>query len=160
VRFFLVSRKPDSEFVFDLDLALAQSDDNPVYYVQYAHARACSVLSQAGQTLQHCEQRTQEAPELSMQARLRLSAPRESTLCQRLDAYPEVLAQATEDHAPHLVAFYLRDLAADFHGFYNAERVLVEDPILREGRLMLVAATASVLAQGLARLGVSAPERM
>jgi arginyl-tRNA synthetase len=77
-----------------------------------------------------------------------------------LDAYPEVLAQATEDHAPHLVAFYLRDLAADFHGFYNAERVLVEDPILREGRLMLVAATASVLAQGLARLGVSAPERM
>jgi arginyl-tRNA synthetase len=160
VRFFLVSRKPDSEFVFDLDLALAQSDDNPVYYVQYAHARACSVLSQAGQTLQLCEQRTQEAPELSMQARLRLSAPRESTLCQRLDAYPEVLAQATEDHAPHLVAFYLRDLAADFHGFYNAERVLVEDPILREGRLMLVAATASVLAQGLARLGVSAPERM
>ncbi|MEY3572841.1 MAG: arginine--tRNA ligase [Burkholderiaceae bacterium] len=160
VRFFLVSRKPDSEFVFDLDLALAQSDDNPVYYVQYAHARACSVLSQAGRSLQSCAQYTRETPELALQAQLRLTAPRETTLCQRLSAYPEVLAQATQDHAPHLVAFYLRDLAADFHGFYNAERVLVDDVMLREGRLMLVAATASVLAQGLARLGVSAPERM
>ncbi|MEY3952756.1 MAG: Arginine--tRNA ligase [Pseudomonadota bacterium] len=160
VRFFLVSRKPDSEFVFDLDLALAQSDENPVYYVQYAHARACSVLGQAGQSLKTCEQLVAQSPEQAHAAQIRLSAPRESLLCQRLSAYAEVLAQAAEDHAPHLVAFYLRDLASDFHSFYNAERVLVDDPDLRQGRLLLVAATASVLAQGLARLGVSAPERM
>jgi len=160
VRFFLVSRKPDSEFVFDLDLALAQSDDNPVYYVQYAHARACSVLAQAGETREALERWAAEVPALARSARLLLEAPKERQLCQRLSAYPEVLAQAAMDHAPHLLAFYLRELAADFHGFYNAERVLVEEPTLRRARLMLVAATASLLAQGLALIGVSAPERM
>jgi arginyl-tRNA synthetase len=160
VRFFLVSRKPDSEFVFDLDLALAQSDDNPVYYVQYAYARACSVLSQAGLSRAEIEAWAAESEEPQRAALNRVGSPRERQLCQRLSAYPELLEQAASDAAPHLIAFYLRDLASDFHSFYNSERVLVEETDLRMGRLLLVGATAALLAQGLSLLGVSAPERM
>jgi len=160
VRFFLVSRKPDSEFIFDLDLALARSDDNPVYYVQYAHARACSVLGQAGTCRAELEQWLAATGDGGLAARLRLGSPKERMLCQRLAAYPELLEQATTDFSPHLIAYYLRDLAADFHSFYNSERVLVEDSELRRARLLLVAATAALLEQGLLLLGVSAPERM
>jgi arginyl-tRNA synthetase len=154
-RFFLVSRKGDTEFVFDVDLAVSKSEENPVYYVQYAHARINSVFAQAaekgfvfgpGQA-----QRTSLAP---------LVGEREQALLARLAEYPDALRVAAEELAPHQVAFYLKDLAADFHGFYNAERVLVDDALVRDARLALLAATQQVLRNGLAMLGVSAPERM
>ena len=150
VRFFLVSRKADTEFVFDVDLALSQSDENPVYYVQYAHARICSILNNWGGD---CSQL--DAVNLSP-----LVAVKELSLLSRLAQYGDVLAQASDEMAPHHIAFYLRDLASDFHGFYNAERVLVDDESIKSARLALLAATRQVLANGLGLLGASAPERM
>ena len=163
VRFFLVSRKADTEFVFDIDLALARSDENPVYYVQYAHARACSLLDQAQSSVSHWVARFSAGTSTDPSALPSLGVlqqPQEKALCMRLSQFPEVLAQAATELAPHLVAFYLRDLAADLHSFYNAHRVLVEDQALRDARLCLVAATAATLREGLGLLGVSAPERM
>jgi arginyl-tRNA synthetase len=161
VRFFLVSRKADSEFVFDIDLALSRSEDNPVYYVQYAHARCCSVLHQAqidsDQAFGFINQRI-EAQQLEILGRL--SAPKEQGLINRLSEFPDVIRYCAQELSPHLMAFYLRDLAGDFHGFYNSERVLIDDPVLREARLLLVAATGQVLRLGLGLLGVSAPSRM
>jgi arginyl-tRNA synthetase len=150
VRFFLVSRKADTEFVFDVDLALSQSDENPVYYVQYAHARICSILNGWGGNLDSLNQ-----ADLTP-----LVAPREMALLNRMAAYPDALASAATEMAPHQVAFYLRDLAADFHAFYNAERVLVDDEPLKRARLALLLAARQVLRNGFALLGVSAPERM
>ena len=150
VRFFLVSRKADTEFVFDIDLAKSQTEDNPVYYVQYAHARVCSVLAQwAGipQTL----------PAAGLAP---LTHARELALAQRLGEFPEMLEEAARDFAPHMVAFYLRELAGEFHSYYNAERVLVADEGLRLARLALILAVRQVLQNGLALLGVSAPEKM
>ena len=157
VRFFLVSRKADTEFVFDVDLALAQSDENPVYYVQYAHARVNSVFEQwANRAPQDAAQ-----PALIEQADLSLLiAPRERALLLTLARYPQVLAAAAQELAPHQVAFYLRDLAADFHAFYNAERVLVDELPLRHARLRLLRAVRQVMHNALAVLGVSAPQRM
>ena len=157
VRFFLVSRKADTEFVFDVDLALAQSDENPVYYVQYAHARVNSVFEQwATRAPQDAAQ-----PGLLDQADLTLlSAARERALLLTLARYPQVLAAAAQEFAPHHVAFYLRDLAADFHAFYNAERVLVDALPLRHARLRLLRAVRQVMHNALAVLGVSAPLRM
>jgi arginyl-tRNA synthetase len=155
-RYFLVARKADAEFTFDVDLALSQSEDNPVYYVQYAHARICSVLAQAAE-------KGYAVPDAAAALRADLApldGARETSLLNRLAAYPAVLAQAAEELAPHQLAYYLKDLAADFHGFYNAERVLVDDGALREARLVLLLATRQVLANGLALLGVSAPEKM
>ena len=150
VRFFLVSRKADSEFVFDVDLALAKSEENPVYYVQYAHARVCSVFAQWG-----------GAPAgLSAAPLERLAGPRELALATRLAEYPEMLAAAARELAPHGIAFYLRDLAGEFHSYYNAERILVEDEALRLARLALCAAVRQTLANGLSLLGVNAPEKM
>ena len=150
VRFFLVSRKADSEFVFDIDLALERSEENPVYYVQYAHARVCSVFAQAG-----------GAPANAAGANLDLlRGEREMALAARLAEYPEVLAAATRELAPHAVAFYLRELAGEFHSYYNAERILVEDEALRAARLALCAAVRQTLANGLSLIGVSAPEKM
>jgi arginyl-tRNA synthetase len=149
-RFFLVSRRADTEFVFDVDLALAQSEDNPVYYVQYAHARLCSVFSQWGG----------DAGALRGVALAPLEGARELALMQRLAEFPERVAAAAAELAPHAVAFYLRDLAAEFHSYYNAERILVEDEQVRAARLALCAAVRQVLANGLALLGVSAPEKM
>jgi arginyl-tRNA synthetase len=154
-RFFLVSRKADSEFVFDVDLALAQSDENPVYYVQYAHARICSVFAQAAE--KGWPFPFERAPEVDLAP---LVGAKELALAAKLAAYPDVLRQAAAELAPHQIAFYLQELAADFHGFYNAERVLVEQRDVREARLALAAATRQVLRNGLALLGVSAPERM
>ena len=155
VRFFLVSRKADSEFVFDVDLALSASDENPVYYVQYAHARIQSVLAQAGPNWD------QGVTASGREACLaRLDSPKALALCACLASYPDLLAQAADEHAPHLVAFYLRELAAAFHGFYNADRVLVEEAELRQARLLLLVATATVLASGLRILGVRAPNKM
>ncbi len=150
VRFFLISRKPDTEFVFDVNLALQQNDENPVFYVQYAHARICSILQQWGG-----ESRALEHANLSL-----LDSKAADHLLRRLSEYPEVLANAAYDLAPHAVAFYLRELAGDFHTFYNADRVLVDDEHLKLARLALLAATRQVLENGLKILGVSAPQKM
>jgi arginyl-tRNA synthetase len=150
VRFFLLSRKPDTEYVFDVDLALAQNNDNPVYYVQYAHARICSVLKGWGG-----DEATLAAAELTPL----LSAPA-MALMLLLARYPDMLAAAARDFAPHDVTFYLRDLAAAYHSYYDAERILVDDEPVRLARLALVAATAQVLRNGLALLGVDAPRTM
>jgi arginyl-tRNA synthetase len=151
VRYFFLMRRIDSHLVFDVDLAKSQSDDNPVYYVQYAHARLCSVLREWGgdvALLGHTD--------LS-----RLTSPYEAVLAQKLAEFPEVVARAAAEFSPHLVTYYLHDdVAARLHTYYNAERFLVEDETLKLARLALVAATRQVLANGLAVLGVSAPERM
>jgi arginyl-tRNA synthetase len=150
VRFFLVSRKADSEFVFDVDLALEKSEENPVYYVQYAHARVCSVFAQG-----------KADPKATSEADLsRLGGERELALAARLAEFPEMVASAAQEFAPHAVAFYLRDLAGEFHSYYNAERILVDDEALRAARLALCAAVRQTLANGLSLLGVSAPEKM
>jgi arginyl-tRNA synthetase len=152
-RFFLVSRKPDAEFVFDVDLAVSRSDENPVYYVQYAHARICSVLAQA-------EEKGFTVPKLEAVALAPLQSAREQALMNRLADYPTTIADAARDAAPHQVASYLKELSADFHAYYNAERVLVEDDDTRNARLALLLATRQVLSNGLGLLGVSAPQRM
>jgi arginyl-tRNA synthetase len=155
VRFFLISRKADTEFVFDVDLALSRSDENPVYYVQYAHARICSVLAQWGQQFNGSEKELDAVADLSP-----LTSPREAALLAKLAEYPEMLQKALEELGPHQVAFYLRDLAGELHSYYNAERVLVDDVSTRMARLALMKATRQVLRNGLALIGVSAPARM
>lgn len=155
-RFFLVSRKADSEFVFDIDLALSQSDENPVYYLQYAHARICSVFAQAKE--KGFSIPTQEAiTEMDLSA---LSDKNAQALIARISEFPETLSVAAKECAPHTLCFYLKDLAGDFHAFYNAERVLVEDEAVRNARLALLLAARQVLRNGLDLLGVSAPEKM
>lgn len=155
-RFFLVSRKADSEFVFDIDLALSQSDENPVYYLQYAHARICSVFAQAKE--KGFSIPTQEAiAEMDLSA---LSDKNAQALIARISEFPETLSVAAKECAPHTLCFYLKDLAGDFHAFYNAERVLVEDEAVRNARLALLLAARQVLQNGLDLLGVSAPEKM
>jgi arginyl-tRNA synthetase len=153
VRFFLISRKADTEFVFDVDVALARSDENPVYYVQYAHARICSVLAQYS---------TDEDVLAGLQSvdLSPLVAPREALLLAKLAEYPEALQRALEELGPHQVAFYLRDLAGELHSYYNAERVLVDDDATKMARLALMLATRQVLRNGLALIGVSAPNKM
>jgi arginyl-tRNA synthetase len=150
VRFFLLSRKPDTEYTFDVDLAVAQNNDNPVYYVQYAHARICSVLASWGGDVAGLA-----GADLSP-----LDGPQAQALMLQLAKYPEMLTAATDGEAPHDVTFYLRDLAASYHSYYDAERILVDDERVKTARLALVAATAQVLHNGLAVLGVSAPRRM
>ncbi len=151
VRYFFLMRRIDSQLVFDIDLAKSQSDDNPVYYVQYAHARLSSVLREWGG----------DVASLAKADLTRLASPYESVLAQKLAEFPEILARAAAEFSPHLVTYYLHDdVAARLHTYYNAERFLVEDETLKLARLSLVAATRQVLANGLAVLGVSAPERM
>ena len=154
VRFFLLSRKPDTEYIFDIDLALAQNNDNPVYYVQYAHARICSVL-RAWADKDGGDVATLESVDLSA-----LESPQAQSLMLQLAKYPDMLSAASTDFAPHDVTFYLRDLAACYHSYYDAERILVDDVAVKQARLALVAATAQVLHNGLAVLGVSAPASM
>ncbi|HXS88845.1 MAG TPA: arginine--tRNA ligase [Steroidobacteraceae bacterium] len=154
VRFFLISRRADTEFVFDVDLALSQSEENPVYYVQYAHARVCSVFRQL-QEKGHVHDR-----ELGERNVARLSEPHEKALIRRVTYYPELLESAARALEPHQLAHYLRDLAGDFHTYYNAHTFIVDDVGLRNARLNLVAATRQVLENGLKLLGVSAPEKM
>ncbi|MDM0044881.1 arginine--tRNA ligase [Variovorax dokdonensis] len=150
VRFFLLSRKPDTEYTFDIDLALAQNNDNPVYYVQYAHARICSVLKAWGGDVASLGD-----ADLSL-----LDSPAAQSLMLMLAKYPEMLTGAAADFAPHDVTFYLRELAASYHSYYDSERILVDDEALKRARLALVAAAAQVLHNGLAVLGVSAPRSM
>ena len=153
VRFFLIGRKADTEYTFDVDLALAQNDENPVFYVQYAHARIRSVLTlwrdRGGDTA------TLATADLS-----RLTAPTEAALMLALADYPAMLGRAAASLAPHDVAFYARSLASAFHSYYAAERFLVDDVALARARMALLAATAQVLGNALGVLGVSAPERM
>jgi len=150
VRFFLLSRKPDTEYTFDVDLAVAKNNDNPVYYVQYAHARICSVLEAWGGDVA-----TLAGADLAP-----LDTPAAQALMVQLAKYPDMLSAAAQDFAPHDVSFYLRELAAAYHSYYDAERILVDDAAVKTARLALVAATAQVLHNGLAVLGVSAPARM
>ena len=157
VRFFLISRKADTEFTFDVDLALQQNDENPVFYVQYAHARICSVVQQYND---------RNGPGSADMARLSgadstlLDAPSETALMLKLADFPRVLTDAAANLAPHDVAFYLRDLAGAFHSWYAAERFLVDDAELSRARMALLVATRQVLRNALALLGVSAPQRM
>ena len=165
VRFFLISRKADTEFTFDVDLALLANDENPVFYVQYAHARICSVLAQYGRNLGLAAgNEVVQAPSLTQAVAgadlALLVAPAEVALMLKLADYPDMLSRAAADLAPHDLAFYLRELAAAFHTYYAAERFLVDDPALARARMALLAATAQVLRNALAVLGVSAPQAM
>ncbi len=149
-RFFYVVRKSDQHLDFDLDLAKSQSNENPVYYIQYAHARVCSVLQQWGGDISSLVE-----ADTSL-----LNGTHELTLLQRLNEYTETLEVAAKDLAPHLIAYYLKDLASDFHSYYNAEQFLVDDEPIRLGRLALITATREILRSGLTMLGVSCPEKM
>ena len=149
-RFFYVLRKSDQHLDFDLDLATSQSNDNPVYYIQYAHARICSVLEEWGG----------HEPDLESVALDRLGSPPELALLRQLMEYPQVIEDAARDLAPHQVAFYLKDLAAAFHSYYNSSRFLVEDEAARYARLALALGVRHVLRSGLALLGVTAPAKM
>jgi arginyl-tRNA synthetase len=164
VRFFLLSRKPDTEYVFDIDLALAKNNENPVYYVQYAHARICSVLlrhaGQEDEESQRAERVRAIAAELQGVDLSPLNSPQAQALMLLLAKYPDMLANAAQGMAPHDVAFYLRELAASYHSYYDAERILVDEEDVRLARLALVAATRQVLHNGLQMLGVSAPAKM
>ena len=153
-RYFLVSRAASSQLVFDVDLAVAKNNDNPVYYIQYAHARVCSVLRQAGEKGFAYEQAT-GLSQLAL-----LTSQYESALLNLLGRYSETVANAATELSPHTLAQYLRDLAAALHTWYNAEQFLVTDAALRNARLVLAVATRQVLRNGLALLGVSAPESM
>ncbi|OYU28195.1 MAG: arginine--tRNA ligase [Burkholderiales bacterium PBB2] len=153
VRFFLISRKADTEFIFDVDLALKQNDENPVFYVQYAHARICSVIR--NWVARGGDESTLAQADLSL-----LTAPTEAALMLKLAEYPAMLSGAAAGLAPHDVAFYLRDLAGSYHSYYAAERVLDQAPELSAARVALLAATRQVLRNALAVLGVSAPEVM
>ena len=155
-RFFLVSRKSDAEFVFDVDLALSKSEENPVYYLQYAHARICSVLAQAKEK-GFAVPTFEEASGADFSV---LQSDAAGALAQCLSAYGKTLSIAARDLAPHLVCVYLKELAASFHALYNAERTLVDDARERNARLALLLASRQVLANGLAVLGISAPEHM
>ncbi|CAG7595926.1 arginine--tRNA ligase [Candidatus Vallotia tarda] len=156
VRFFLISRKADTEFTFDINLAMQQNEENPVYYIQYAHARICSILTELRSRY------TGDPEDWSQVSLTPLSTQRSKALLQKLSEYPQMLEYATNELAPHMVAFYLRDLAGEFHAFYNArtERVLVDDACERMARAALLSATRQVLANGLATIGVSAPTKM
>ncbi|MBK7135756.1 MAG: arginine--tRNA ligase [Rhodocyclales bacterium] len=149
-RFFYVLRKSDQHLDFDLDLAKSQSNENPVYYIQYAHARVCSVLAQWGG----------DESQLAGADLAPLGNERELALCARLGEFPEAVENAARDHAPHLIAFYLKDLAGEFHSYYNAERFLVDDETLRDARLALCLAVRQALRNGLRIIGVGAPESM
>ena len=153
VRFFLISRKADTEFTFDVDLALKQNDENPVFYVQYAHARICSVIQQY-------VDKGGDAAAIAGADLSFLTAPTESALMLKLADYPAMLSNAAETLAPHDLTFYLRDVAGAFHSYYAAERFLVDDAALTQARLALLTATRQVIRNALAVLGVSAPEKM
>ncbi len=149
-RFFYALRKSDQHLDFDLDLAKSQTNENPVYYIQYAHARICSVIAQWGGDLT-----TLADADLAL-----LANPRELVIANKLAEFRDVIENGARDLAPHLIAFYLKDLAGEFHGWYNAERMLVDDVALRDARVALAAAVRQVIRNGLAILGVSCPESM
>ncbi len=153
-RFFYIMRKCEQHVDFDLDLAKAKSNENPVYYIQYAHARICSVLRQLE------EKSIAFKPERRFKALSLLKEPQELQLISTLSRYPTVIMNAAELHEPHILTNYLRELATDFHGYYNSHQFLVEDENLRHARITLIFATRQVLVNGLRLIGVSAPDSM
>ena len=153
-RYFLVARGPSSQLTFDIDLALSQSNDNPVYYIQYAHARVCSIMRKLA------EQGDNWSAENGLDTLDQLQEEHEKALMRRLDHFPEVVTNAAASSEPHNVANYLRELAGDFHAWYNAHKTLVEDKALRDARLALSEAVRQTISNGLNLLGVSAPESM
>ncbi|HEX5122567.1 MAG TPA: arginine--tRNA ligase, partial [Rhodanobacteraceae bacterium] len=153
-RYFLIARKADSQLIFDIDLARAQTNDNPVYYIQYAHARVASVMRQLAERGMAWD-RANGLAQLS-----RLDSETEQALMVELSRYPEVVEAAGQNLEPHLIANYLRELAAAFHMYYNTNQFLVDDAAIRDARLTLANATRQVLANGLDLLGISAPESM
>jgi len=153
-RFFYVTRKAEQHMDFDLELAKSQTKDNPVYYIQYAHARVCSV----SRKLQ--EQNLSFDPEQGLANLALLVTEHEKALMKKLAQYPELLEKAAINYEPHSLANYLKDLAGDFHAYYNANKVLVDDSKLRDARISLSLAVKQVIANGLEIIGVSAPESM
>ena len=149
-RYFLAARRADSQLVFDIDLARAQTNDNPVYYIQYAHARICSVLAQWGG-----DTTSLLSADLSP-----LNTPQEAVLMQKLSEFPEVVKNAADDLAPHMIANYLKECASELHSYYNDTKFLVDDVPTKLARLALISATQQVLKNGLNLLGVSAPTKM
>ncbi len=149
-RYFLAARRPDSQLIFDIDLARAQTNDNPVYYIQYAHARICSVLAQWGG----------DAASLSVVDLSPLQSNHEAALMQKLGEFPEVVENAATELAPHSIANYLKELASSLHSFYNEHKILIEDDALKLARIALIQATQQTIKNGLTLLGVSAPEKM
>ena len=148
--FFYVMRKSDQHLDFDLDLAKSQSNENPVYYVQYAHARVCSVLAQWDG----------DRADLADVDTAALTSPAELALLQKIIDYPDVIEAAAKELSPHLIAFYLRELASEFHSYYNSTRFLVPEISVQHARLALIAAIQQILSNGLGLLGVSAPDKM
>ena len=153
-RYFLIARKTDSQLIFDIDLARSQSNDNPVYYIQYAHARVCSVLRQAPEKGFTFDQQD------GLAHLARLDNEHEQILLTELSKYPEMVEAAAVNLEPHILAAWLRELANAFHTYYNSHQFLVDDAALRNARLVLVVATRQVLKNGLSLLGLSAPESM
>jgi len=153
-RYFLIARKSDSQLVFDIDLARAQTNDNPVYYIQYAHARVCSVQRQMHERSIVFEQRD------ALKHLDRLDSDHARDVMVEISRFPEIVEAAAENREPHLLAQYLRELAGAFHVWYNAEQFLVDDEARRNARVALAYATRQALANGLAMLGVSAPQTM
>lgn len=153
-RFFYIMRKADQPTDFDLELAKAQTKDNPVYYIQYAHARICSVMNKLAEAGHGWDRDT------AMQHLGRLDQSAESELIKQLSRYPEVLSNAADQLEPHALAQYLKELASQFHGWYNGHKVIVDDQPLRDARVALCKATGQVIANGLSLLGVNAPESM
>jgi arginyl-tRNA synthetase len=153
-RYFLAARRSDSQLVFDIDLARAQTNDNPVFYIQYAHARICSVLTQ------WLNQTNVDVASLKDADLSPLNNPHETALMQRLSTYPETVANAATELAPHVIANYLKELASDLHSYYNEYKFLIDDEAVKLARLSLISATRQVLRNGLDLLGVEAKERM
>jgi arginyl-tRNA synthetase len=153
-RWFLIARKADSQLVFDIDLARSQTNDNPVYYVQYAHARVCSVMRQLR------ERGLEWNRDNGLAHLTRLDTAHETALMTELSRYPEIVEAAAANLEPHVIAQYLRELANALHTYYHAHQFIVDDADLRDARLALIAAARQVLRNGLDLLGVSAPESM
>ena len=149
-RYFLLARKPDSQLIFDIDLAKSQTNDNPVYYIQYAHARICAVLNQVLMTKEDLHNFDESL----------LTSTHEHQLIKRLSEFPEIILLSASESSPHYIATFLKDLAADFHSYYNANKFLSDDKALQNARLALIGATKIVIKNGLQLLGISAPEKM
>jgi arginyl-tRNA synthetase len=149
-RYFLLARKPDSQLIFDIDLAKSQTNDNPVYYIQYAHARICAVLNQVLMTKEDLHNFDESL----------LTSTHEHQLIKRLSEFPEIILLSASESSPHYIATFLKDLAADFHSYYNANKFLSDDKSLQNARLALIGATKIVIKNGLQLLGISAPEKM
>lgn len=149
-RYFLIARRPDSQLVFDIDLAKTQNNDNPVYYIQYAHARIQGVLNQWGKDLKS----------LLVKHQYNYDSMLEKKLIKKIDEFPEIVNEATKELAPHQIANFLKDCAGDLHAYYNDTKFLVENEIEKKGRLALIYATQNVLKNGLTLLGISAPNTM